>query len=1361
MFRFLAGRAATTALAALISTALIGWVASDGFTTTFRSGISQPTAVSAPAHAAAQQAAHARAGAAQAARYAAPDVEVPSPGSTLTSADRRGRSLAGGIASAVWKAVTVFGTLLALLCSPLVATRLWGRARRRYRRYRLIPGRTDDASPERVTRMYEAWQQQLLVRWWGRLLFGQPALSVETHTIPARQGGGTEPRFFVTVPDLPGLAEALAGPLLACYPDARLELVADRHPGWLVEVVRLKKRHEFVQRIRTVERYEPALMDSVVATMAKIGEPITLQVTLTPAPALFDRFSRWLFRQEEERAERARLRRDGDRGASSGVVEQELEGGLAVQHRPLFFFDLRVSARSYDACKLVAGVVRGEATAENRLVERRMRARRGLFARRVALGRPNLVPSFRRGVLSSLELASLWHLSSPYLRGVRMERTAVPRVPAPPEIQRPGRVGAIGRDEHGYVGIKPADWRMNLALVATQGVGKTSIERQLVEAAAQDPNAAIFVLDPKSDLAEEALSVIPESREVAYCDFKDPEVGFNPFLPDADPEVVADGIVAAFKDVFEDGEIMNSSDRYLRYSAIAALVAFEDPSLWDLYNLLLPGCDEPRGEVAAALAGKPAYAAPYLFFDKQLPEQLAASRSQFVARLEAPTNKIQRVLTPELQKVLRHPVSINADELIARRGIAVFNGRVGHFGDDNVRVLMQFVLHGIHRALIRQQDLPEADRARVVLVVDEAHLLFSETFQRMLAMDRSSGLECIAAWQSLHQIRDRDLRSVILGLLRNLCVGSVGAEDARELATRLQTAYVDSVRDDEQSRRRSRISPDALINLPNHHFGASLIADGSRTPSFVFETIPMGRDEDRIGHHLNAQRQRGGHTIDVPLPPQRVIRWTADDTPEALTGRIDGTVMAPEEAEPDAVERGLAEPRLVPQQQPEPAAVVAEPDESTPADQPEEDPDAATEATGPEGEPEPASATAQAERQPVTSAAAPARAAAPDAPLGAPESLTELDLDRPTGLTWDRTPPEPPDRSRKRRGPRQDELETLAALHQLRFMFVSQIGRLTMPGQSRRTVQHRLGALHTQGLVRRCQFATGTAGPKQRIYSLTPEGFALAQQHRRPRGHYIDPRQEWSEQGAVEPIRILHDLHVNGWVIAFMQAAGGLVRGYRGPRNSHLNPPGKMVRGEWVPMPKTELPLGSGESLRDLLEQSWVEKGKFEAVHPDATIECMLSLPGGAERRIDVLVEMDRTRKPGLNKTKFHRYDSLLTIWARALERYKMLGEPPIVVFVCDDERTAFEFARAADREVGGRIAQVGKPEADWPAPARARMFFVAEADMHSGSPRAFKLPEHPPEVRKALASSRRATPFEPVQLEFLPSRLFQGRQAT
>jgi hypothetical protein len=72
-------------------------------------------------------------------------------------------------------------------------------------------------------------------------------------------------------------------------------------------------------------------------------------------------------------------------------------------------------------------------------------------------------------------------------------------------------------------------------------------------------------------------------------------------------------------------------------------------------------------------------------------------------------------------------------------------------------------------------------------------------------------------------------------------------------------------------------------------------------------------------------------------------------------------------------------------------------------------------------------------------------------------------------------------------------------------------------------------------------------------------------------------------------------------------------------------------------------------------------------------------------------------------------------------------------VFVCEDGDQALEFLKLADTQVTGAIGVKGTEIADWQHPARERMFFVAERDLHSGTLRALRLPARPPKVRAAL----------------------------
>jgi hypothetical protein len=113
------------------------------------------------------------------------------------------------------------------------------------------------------------------------------------------------------------------------------------------------------------------------------------------------------------------------------------------------------------------------------------------------------------------------------------------------------------------------------------------------------------------------------------------------------------------------------------------------------------------------------------------------------------------------------------------------------------------------------------------------------------------------------------------------------------------------------------------------------------------------------------------------------------------------------------------------------------------------------------------------------------------------------------------------------------------------------------------------------------------------------------------------------------------------------------------------------------------------------------------------------------------VVELDRTFKPSRNIDKFERYDHMLAGWSLHKDRYtKCLPDPPLVVFICRDRSNAKEFCRAADPVVTAAHAHGGEYTAEWPHPARERMFFVAERDAHEGRLVGYALPPEPPEVR-------------------------------
>jgi hypothetical protein len=555
VLRFLLWRALGL-LAVLVALALTGWLLDGGLGAALR-GIGSTTSSAAPPGSAGSEAQRGSPGSEVALRQAHALGE--------TRAVRAGRSevdslpaILDGEARAVWNWAPggIFPTrLLAisilLLAALVTIARFRARRRREYVRMRVQTYRTDKASADAVVGMFEALHKRLLRRWWRRLFQGQPSVALEVH-----HAGGTV-WLAVTCPR--GYEGMVQAALRTAYPNCRLapevQLI-----GFSPSVLRLKKHGEFIKRAKVLDRFEherEPRMNRLMTVLGASGSEAFVQVAMTPTPAFFEHHAKRLFRRHEDRLSRERhdhvVMRD-----RSLVEDIELRGGLDVQHRPLFFVDLRVIASGRAQSEQIASELRAE-EAENRLVERGTAVRHGLlglYARRVQRGEGNPLPSFHKGVFASTELAAVWHLPSVDYSAVPFARGVLPVAPAPPAIMRPADGVGTLRDSLGPVSIHPDMRKQNTAVPGTVEQGKSSY---LVATVAEDlrrKRCAVIVLDPKGDAAEAAVSLVPADRTCTLLDLSHPTCGFNPLAVDAPADVIADYVVAALKNLFTDDNVI-------------------------------------------------------------------------------------------------------------------------------------------------------------------------------------------------------------------------------------------------------------------------------------------------------------------------------------------------------------------------------------------------------------------------------------------------------------------------------------------------------------------------------------------------------------------------------------------------------------------------------------------------------------------------------------------------------------------------------------------------------------------------------------------------------------------------------------
>jgi Replication-relaxation len=1281
-------------VALVVAIALVAWLLGGGLGTTLRG-----------AHA--TRGAHAM----REARHLSPAALA----SALGAAARSGWEWApGGVA---WWRVLLGLALLGVL--PVGAGRLRARRRRLYVRLRVHPYRTDTAGAQALVSMFEALHRRLLHRWWRRLLRGQPSVALEVHH--------ADGCAWLAVSCPAGSEEVVQAALRTAYPNCRLT-AEPRLLATPPAILRCKKRTRFIRRARALEPFqqerEPA-MNRLLTVMGACACDAFVQVAMTPAPMLFEHHAKRLYKRHEARL--SRERRDHLQVRDRSMVEdEELRAALFVQHSPLFFVDLRIVAPDRDPCEQIASELRAGA-GENRLVERGTTVRHGLlglYTRRAQRGEGNPLPSWRTGVFACTELAAIWHLPSADYATVPFQRAVLPCAPAPPAIMRPTDGPGTLRDARGAVSIHPAMRRQNTAVPGTVEQGKSSY---LVATVAEDlrrDRCAIIVLDPKGDAAEAAVSQVPAERTCTLLDLAHPTCGFNPLAVAAPADVIADYVVAALKHLFTDADIRASSDRYLRNAIIAVLAYDRSCTLWDAARLLSVGEEgySYRARVAARVRLLPEFKEISEFFAAELTAQLADARSTTTAKLDAPVNKLARLLnSPSIKRVLLNDsLRIDFDQVIARREVLVVRGALGAMGAGNTSVLMQLLAGMLDAALARQQDLvPAAERVAVALKVDEAPLVLNRGFAETMALKRSAGLETVACWQTEAQWLDPDIRDQLDALFAHrVYFATASVRDARTAASLTMAEFSDTIRPGIP--RLSALSrPDARLHLPRHHAIASWTTAQGRQSPFIAETIPLRVDPERIALHAARQAERGGrYRADLS---QR--HWDREHA--QISGR---PATSHDRSRPDP---------------PECTAMSSAPARLLPAP-----------------------------------GVSPKSAARPEVPADSYRELVALDGAH--NVRWGS-----PAQAARPLQPEPLDLEILTLVAGMGHVLSSQIHRRFNPARAASTTQRRLKRLSDAGLVRRFQFHRADGGGVPMCYAIALSGLRLLHAHERLTTLGEDeieglagapsPAAPADAERRLRQAR--HDIHVTGWALALEHALGGVQLALRGAGESALGPPSRSSGGERstrheqagtdgrsdgeersgagrrATLGPSDLRLPGGRTPHEFLrtdhagERAPVQR--FETIRPDATIELPERLrstasarPGGADAAaaednltIDLLVELDDRLPTRGAAGKLERYDHFLAGWSLHTRRYDPRRRVlPVVVFVCRDRTRARECARVADAVLTACRAYAGEYPADWHYPGRERILYAAERDVHDGSLNAYGVPRLPADLRASVA---------------------------
>ena len=288
--------------------------------------------------------------------------------------------------------------------------------------------------------------------------------------------------------------------------------------------------------------------------------------------------------------------------------------------------------------------------------------------------------------------------------------------------------------------------------------------------------------------------------------------------------------------------------------------------------MLSPGDSSYREWALTRLDRDPGHGLRPLLLAPRVPR--AAARPQPHARGARPAaQQTARLLsTPQVDVVLRHPYSLDIEGAIARGEVIVVNGAKAVAGEDNTKLLFQLLLRLCTAPSRPNKPCPRHERRKRVALrrrgPQRAH-----PGGRHACSPRAAPQDSRPALPGSTRPRSRDelVRSGVRSLLQSISIFRMRElEDARSLAGLAMDVYCDRISIDQ-----ARPGTAALLRRRHHpparphrhqplgrprHTAARLRRpnppDGGRS------TTRRSRE-----HHLEAQRERGGHHLThLPAP---------------------------------------------------------------------------------------------------------------------------------------------------------------------------------------------------------------------------------------------------------------------------------------------------------------------------------------------------------------------------------------------------------------------------------------------------------------------------------------------------------------
>ncbi|MBI1960841.1 MAG: type IV secretion system DNA-binding domain-containing protein [Candidatus Liptonbacteria bacterium] len=674
---------------------------------------------------------------------------------------------------------------------------------------------------------------------------------------------GSQIRFFVAAArkNIPAVAQQILG----IWNDARVEEVDDYtvfHPQGAVAGAFMRLDQPHALPIRTYEEIGNDTFSQILSGLAKVnevGEGAAVQVVMRPA-------ARADAKQVLEAVKKLRRgeRVDGRSGPSPFItpadVHRALFGGtnerVEDETRERVMDEERIAATQQKLARpLVEVTVRLIASAPTQYqadgILENLAAGFSQFGapnrNAFKIRKPSALPAFiydftfrrfaaaHRMVLNTKELASIFHLPTPFNEVPRIQWLKAKDAPPPATLPSDGTMigNSVFRGEVRPVRIADEDRRRHVYIIGQTGTGKSTLLSSMIVDDIRR-GKGVGIIDPHGDLVESILGLIPSERERDVIVFNPADywrplglnmIEYDPARPEEKTFIVNE-MQGIFNRLFSAETMGPMFEQYMRN---ALLLLMEDAPAEPATLIEVPRAftdAEFRKRKLARITNPTVLD----FWEK---EAVKAGGEASLANITPYiTSKFNVFIANDyIRPIIGQTRSaFRLADIMDEGKILLVNLSKGKIGDINAGLLGMIITGKVLMAALARE---QGRRRDFNLYIDEFQNFTTDSIGSILSEARKYGLNLTMAHQFIAQLTE-PIRDAVFGNVGSIAAFRVGVQDAEFLEK--EFAPVFGVND--------------LINIDNFNAYAKLLINGQTSKPFNIRTLPLDQGEpvaaDRI-----------------------------------------------------------------------------------------------------------------------------------------------------------------------------------------------------------------------------------------------------------------------------------------------------------------------------------------------------------------------------------------------------------------------------------------------------------------------------------------------------------------------------------